>query len=73
MCANKIITKVRRIGNSLTVVIPSEEARAQQISEGDVVEMDIRRKVNMKSLFGTVRFSKPGQEMKDEDRKGWGD
>ena len=73
MCGNKIISKVRRVGNSLTVIIPSEEARAQHISEGDVVQIEIERRVNIKDLFGTVKFSKSSQEMKDEDRRGWGD
>lgn len=73
MCANKIISRVRRVGNSLTVVIPSEEAKAQKITEGDVVQIEIHRRVNIKDLFGTVKFSKSSQEMKREDRKGWGD
>ena len=75
MCANrKIISRVKRIGNSLTVVIPSNEAKAQKINEGDVVEIDIQRKVNLHELFGTVKFSKTSQQMKDEDRKrGWRD
>lgn len=73
MCATKIVSKVRRVGNSLAIVIPSKEAKAQRISEGDVVEIEIQRRVNIKDLFGSVRFSKSSQEMKDEDRKAWGD
>ena len=73
MCGRKIISKVRRVGNSLTVVIPAEEAKARQINEGDVVQIEIQRKVNIRDLFGSVRFSKTSQEMKEEDRKkGWG-
>jgi antitoxin component of MazEF toxin-antitoxin module len=69
----KVTSRVRRVGNSLTIVIPADEAKAQKISEGDIIEVDIRRKVNIKDLFGSVKFSKSSQEMKDEDRKGWGD
>lgn len=69
----KIISKVRRVGNSLSVVIPAEEARSQQINEGDVVQIEIERKVNIKDLFGSVKFNRSAQEMKDEDRRiGWG-
>ena len=69
----KVTSRVRRVGNSLTIVIPADEAKAQKISEGDIVEVDIQRKVNIKDLFGSVKFSKSAQEMKDEDRRGWGD
>jgi antitoxin component of MazEF toxin-antitoxin module len=69
----KVTTKVRRVGNSLSIVIPADEARAQQISEGDIVQVEIQRKLDVKSLFGAVKFSKSAQEMKDEDREGWGD
>ena len=69
----KVTSRVRRVGNSLSIVIPAKEAKAQKISEGDVVEVEIQRKVNIKDLFGSVKFSKSAQEMKDEDRKAWGD
>ena len=40
----------------------------KQPTEGDDVEADIQRKVNIKDIFGSVKFSKSAQEMKDEDR-----
>ena len=73
MCTNKIISKVRRIGNSLAVVIPAEQANAQQIKEGDVIQIEIQRLVNLKDLFGSVKFSRSSQEMKNEDRRGLND
>ena len=73
MCTNKIISKVRRIGNSLAVVIPAEQANAQQIKEGDVIQLEIQRRVNLKDLFGSVKFSRSSQEMKNEDRRGLND
>jgi antitoxin component of MazEF toxin-antitoxin module len=69
----KVISKVRRVGNSLSIIIPAEEARSQKINEGDVVQIEIQRKVNIRDLFGSVKFSKSSQQMKDEDRKAWGD
>ena len=67
----KVIARVRRVGNSLSIVIPAEEAKVQKIAEGDVVEIEIEKKVNLKDLFGSVKFSKSAQEMKDEDRRAW--
>lgn len=68
----KVRATVRRFGNSLGVVIPNEEAERQGIAAGDEVELEVQRRVNLKELFGSVRFSKSAQEMKDEDRKAWG-
>lgn len=42
----------------------------QKISEGDIVELEIKKMVSPKQLFGSVKFSKNSQEMKDEDRRG---
>ena len=67
-----ILARVRKVGNSLSIVIPGDEARAQKISEGDIVELAIKKKVKPEQLFGSVKFSKSSQEMKDEDRRGWG-
>ena len=69
----QVTARVRRVGNSLSIAIPAGEARAQRISEGDVVEIEIRKKINIKDLFGSVEFRKSAQEMKDEDKKAWGD
>lgn len=55
------------------IVIPSEEAKALQINEGDIVQIEIQRRVTIEVLFGTVKFSKSSQEMKDDDRRGCGD
>jgi hypothetical protein len=54
-------------------VIPAEEARAQHIAEGDLVQIEIQKKINIKDLFGSVKLQKSAQEMKNEDKKSWGD
>ena len=69
----KVTTRVRRVGNSLSILIPADEAKAQKLAEGDVVEIEIEKKANIKDLFGSVKFSTSAQELKDEDRKAWGD
>jgi len=68
----RVRSKVRRIGNSLGIVIPSDEVAKHGIAEGDVVELEIERKVNLKEIFGSLKFSQATQKMKEEARSGWG-
>ena len=69
----RVRAKVRRIGNSLGVVIPTTEAKLHDIKEGDLVEIEIERTIGLDRLFGSIVFSKPTQELKDEMRSGWGE
>ena len=64
---------VRRIGNSLGLIIPWEEVQKHKIKEGDVVELEVERRVNLREMFGAFEFSKSSQEMKDQARAEWGD
>ncbi len=64
---------VRRIGNSLGLIIPSEEVERHKLKEGDVVELEVEKRVNLREMFGTLQFPKSTQEMKDEARAEWGD
>ena len=59
---------VRRIGNSPGLIIPWEEVQKHKIKEGDVVELEVERRVNLREMFGAFEFSKSSQEMKDEAR-----
>ena len=59
---------VRRIGNSFGLIIPWEEVQKHKIKEGDVVELEVERRVNLREMFGAFEFSKSSQEMKDEAR-----
>ncbi len=64
---------VRKIGNSLGLIISSEEAARHKIKEGDVVELEVEKRMNLREMFGSIQFRKSTQEMKDEARSGWGD
>ena len=64
---------VRRIGNSLGLIIPWEEVQKHKIREGDVVELEVEKRVNLRELFGAFEFPKSSQQMKDEARAEWGD
>jgi len=63
----------RKWGNSLGITIPKEVAEREALSEGKPVMITLKTKPDLRSLFGTVKFSQSSQEAKDEMRKGWHD
>jgi len=69
----RVTAKVRRVGNSLSVVMPVEKAKALKLAEGDIVILEIRRKVNIQDLFGSLKSRKTSQMVKNEARSGWGE
>ncbi len=38
-----IVGKVRKVGNSLVVTVPRDEAEALELREGDIVTMELRK------------------------------
>ncbi|MBI4318168.1 MAG: AbrB/MazE/SpoVT family DNA-binding domain-containing protein [Chloroflexi bacterium] len=38
-----VVGRVRKVGNSLVVTVPREEAEALELHEGDLVALDIRK------------------------------
>jgi antitoxin component of MazEF toxin-antitoxin module len=38
-----IVGRIRKVGNSLVVAVPKDEAETLELSEGDLVIMDIRK------------------------------
>ena len=69
----RVLSRARRIGNSLGIIIPSDEVERHGIAEGDIVELEIERKVNLKEAFGSLKFARGTQQMKEEARSGWRD
>ncbi len=65
-----IRTVVRKWGNSLGVVIPSEEASREGLRENDEVEVVIRKALDIRELFGKYKF-RDLQKLKEELREGW--
>ena len=64
--------RVRRLGSSLGIIIPSETAKEEKLQEGDEVFVEIRKKKTIRELFGSARGLKiDSQKMKDETRKEW--
>lgn len=67
----KVRAKIRKIGNSLGVIIQADAAREHGLAEGDEVLLEVDTKVSPRGLFGKYAFSKTAQELKDEAREGW--
>jgi len=69
----KVSARIRRIGNSLGIIIPREQVDMGKIKEGDLVEVEVIRRINLKEMFGSAKFRKTAQELKDEMRREWGE
>ncbi len=65
------VVKIRKWGNSLGVVLPRELVECEQLAENQVVRIEVRKESAVKNLFGSVRFGKSGQAVKNDIRKGW--
>ncbi len=61
----------RKWGNSLGLTIPKEIVEKEGLSEGKPIVITLNARPSLRSIFGTAKFSKTAQEMKDEDRRGW--
>ena len=68
-----IETRVKRWGNSLGVVIPSETITKENVKENDVIKILILKDSTkaLKETFGLLKgkLTKSSQQMKDESRK----
>ena len=60
---------MRKWGNSLGVVIPSEEASKEGLRENDEVEVVIQKALDIRELFGKYKF-RDLQKLKEELREG---
>ena len=65
-----IKTEVKKWGNSMAVVIPKEAVKLEHLKENQKVTLIIVKESNvLKETFGTFKFKKSAQQMKDEIRK----
>jgi len=65
---------VKKWGNSYGIILPIKTVRDQSITENDVIDVKINKKIKpLKSLFGTLKMRKSTQRIKDELRAGWDD
>jgi len=63
---------VKRWGNSYGVILPIKEVRTFNLSENDIIDIKITKKVKpLKNLFGTYKTDKATDEIKKELKAGW--
>ena len=70
----EIITKARKWGSSLAVILPKKLVDETHIRENDNVVIDVKKRVLVRELFGKFpQWKKPSQDIKNEMRSGWKD
>lgn len=67
----EIVTKTKRWGSSLGIIIPKNIVREEKLQEGQEVKIDIlsRKKTIGADIFGKLKFKKPIQILLDETDK----
>lgn len=62
-----VVGKIRKVGNSLVITVPREEAEALELHEGDLVTADIR-KAEVRPLLrpGLLRLAEESWERNKE-------
>ncbi len=69
-----MLAKVKKWGNSLGLIVPAEAIRSQGIREGDILEVELRRKApSLEDLGGTVVFHTKLSVLLGEMEEGWED
>lgn len=64
-----IISKTRKWGSSLGVVIPKQVVKEFKLRENEEIAFEITKKENpLKELFGSGKFSKPTEQLLKEVR-----
>ena len=60
--------KIKRWGNSLGVIIPTEEVKTRNLKEGETIILDLKKKKKI-DAFGLFEGSKSFQRKDRLDRK----
>jgi antitoxin component of MazEF toxin-antitoxin module len=63
---------VKKWGNSYGVILPVKIVREKDLSENDIIEIRIKKKIrNIEALYGSLKLDRSTQKIKDELRDGW--
>src|SRR3989344_8169093 len=68
---NMIIeSKLKKWGNSVGVIIPSNALKEENLREGEEIVVEVKKKSSIKDLFGSLKEWKiNAQKVKDEIRR----
>lgn len=64
-------SKLKKWGNSYGIIVPKDIIEKEGLKEGEVVEISVRKTLDVKRMFGRYKF-KDLQANKESMRKGWG-
>ena len=68
-----IESKLKKWGNSIGVIIPSEALKEENLKDGEDIVIEIKKKNKVRDLFGSLKDWKiDSQKLKEELRKDWG-
>jgi len=69
-----VLTKAKKWGNSIGLVIPSNLVKKERIRPGDTVEIVVRRRLpRLEELGGTVKLRHNLEQLLREMEEGWDD
>ena len=69
-----MLTKAKKWGNSIGLVIPAEVVKKERIRPGDAVEIVVRRRVpRLEELGGTVKLRHSLEDLLRQMEEGWDD
>lgn len=63
--------KIKKIGNSLGIILPKEFIKSRKIRRDEKVLIEIVKEADLRPLFGLLKTKESGQHFKDMVRKGW--
>lgn len=63
--------KIKKIGNSLGIILPKEFIKSKKIKKDEKVFIEIVKEADLRPLFGLLKTKESGQHFKDMVRKGW--
>ncbi|HJX05206.1 MAG TPA: hypothetical protein VJ461_00680 [Candidatus Nanoarchaeia archaeon] len=62
---------LRKWGNSIGGVFPKSFVEEHGLKPNETILVDVMKKTDLTPIFGSLKFKRSAQEMKDEARKGW--
>lgn len=69
-----MIVKLKRWGNSLGLIVPSETVHERQLRDGDLLEIEIRgRTQTLYDLAGSIQLRSDLDSLMREVKAGWDD
>ena len=62
---------LRKWGNSVGIVFPKEFVKQRDLKPNQKIVVEVTRKADLSSIFGTLKTKMTAQEFKDLAREGW--